>query len=715
MSRWFSRFVKLTSLLAALAVCPTATHSQITGLDDLGLSGGIASPFGPPGGAGSEVAVSAQFTPSHKGGVLQVTAKIATGYHIYSITQQPGGPIRTTIKLDPSPNFQLAGAFKTLESTKPHIKKFDFWPDLDVEEHAGAATWEVPITLAAGAQAADVNITGTVVGQVCDANRCNDFSVKFTAQLAQPKQAGPIRLGANQPLIRGSIEPRQAAPGDVVQLTLTVEPAEHWHIYHYLDVEPETGISKPTLIAPTGSSIDDWGRPTTTSKVLTKKSLLANYPDDRYYEGPVAWTIPLTVPKDAPLGEHAVSGILGYQTCKEAQCLLPTAVKFSASLVVAETSAPGKIELSFEKSKYGVAAAAAKLVADRSSSANAPAVKLDLGNLNTTDSASSSIAWELFLAFLAGFILNFMPCVLPVIGLKVMAFVQQAGNDRRKIFMLNLWYSLGLMSVFMVLATLAVFVGIGWGEQFNSDSFNIVMAAIVFVFALSFLGVWEIPIPGFVGTGKANDLQQQEGAAGAFFKGILTTILATPCAGPLLVPAITWAVRQPAEMAYTAFGLVGLGMASPYLLIGAFPKLVGFLPKPGAWMETFKHIMGFVLLGTVIFVMTFLKIPYLVPTFAFMFSLWAACWWIGRISFTAERQVKIRGWMAAIAFSSLMGFFSYGWFYDVMEGRFEEQARDFTQVAKKDEKAMWQPYSQARLEKLITEKKTVFVDFTAPS
>ena len=98
--------------------------------------------------------------------------------------------------------------------------------------------------------------------------------------------------------------------------------------------------------------------------------------------------------------------------------------------------------------------------------------------------------------FLGGLILNIMPCVLPVIGLKVLSFVEQSGHDRRKAFLLNVWYSLGLLSVFVLLAVLAVTLGFGWGQLFSFKWFNITLAAVVFVMALSFLGVWEIPIPG---------------------------------------------------------------------------------------------------------------------------------------------------------------------------------------------------------------------------
>ena len=302
--------------------------------------------------------------------------------------------------------------------------------------------------------------------------------------------------------------------------------------------------------------------------------------------------------------------------------------------------------------------------------------------------------------------------------------------------MLNLWYSLGLMSVFLVLGTLAVFLGLGWGEQFSSVAFNAILASAVFVFALSFLGVWEIPIPGFVGSSKANQLADQEGATGAFSKGVLTTILATPCSGPMLGPALTWAVSQPATIAYAGFASVGLGMASPYLLIGAFPKLIAFLPKPGAWMDTFKQTMGFILLGTVVFLLTFISIPYVVPTVALMIGLWAACWWIGRTPLTEPLNKKLRAWIAAGAFATLIGFISFGWLHQVMASRFEravdrelshrnlqasgtdtnsnlQPTRTVANVKHDSNELPWQPYSLQLLKKLTAERKAVFVDFTA--
>jgi suppressor for copper-sensitivity B len=316
------------------------------------------------------------------------------------------------------------------------------------------------------------------------------------------------------------------------------------------------------------------------------------------------------------------------------------------------------------------------------------------------------------MGFLGGLILNLMPCVLPVIGLKILSFLEQSGHSRQHAFALNVWYSLGMLSVFLVLATLAVTLGLGWGELFGYAGFNITLAAVVFTMGLSFLGVWEIPIPGFVGRGKTLVLAEREGIAGAFSKGILTTILATPCSAPFLASALTWAVSQPPLKTYAVFTAVGLGMASPYLLIGAFPGLIAFLPKPGAWMDTFKQIMGFVLLGTVVFLLTFIPIALVVPTVGLLFGLWAACWWIGRTPPTADPGVKVRSWLAAAAFAGAMWLLNFGWLADVMQGYFDRAVEE-AMLNKNERRLAWQPFARPVLEEAISSGATVLVDFTA--
>ena len=135
---------------------------------------------------------------------------------------------------------------------------------------------------------------------------------------------------------------------------------------------------------------------------------------------------------------------------------------------------------------------------------------------------------------------------------------------------------------------------------------------------------------------------QSEGYIGAFLKGTLSTVLATPCSGPFLGSALTWAVTQSAHLTYLVFAAVGLGMASPYLLIGLFPRLAGFLPKPGNWMVTFKQLMGFVLLATVVYLMSFMSIPSVVPTVLLLLGVGIGCWRLGSVVLMGTRRQPLR-------------------------------------------------------------------------
>ena len=486
----------------------------------------------------------------------------------------------------------------------------------------------------------------------------------------------PIFLESRaQARLQGYVKPGVVNPGSTAQIFITITPLADYHIYPYADRDSQT-FSKPTLIVTTKGF--ESGRPTTDA-VIHETSSVQNLPPSQYHEGAVTWTVELTIPEDAEHGVKNLAGVIGYQACSTDLCDQPRAAEFVSKLSVASRSNSQIVPLSFRKSDYQVAAAHAEQrfdaagrrkehsiavtpVADRSEKKQS--MVKESGRDGTSEQASvitdpsktaplaqSSLGIFSILgsAFLAGLILNVMPCVLPVIGLKIMSFVTQAGESRARVFALNLWYSLGLMAIFMVLATMAVVLKLGWGEQFSSTTFNLVLVCVVYVFGLAMLGVWEIPIPGFVGTSKSLDASEQEGAIGAFCKGALTTVLATPCTGPLLGPALTWAVKQPPLLTYTAFATVGLGMAFPYLLIGAFPQLISFLPKPGAWMNTFKQLMGFVLMGTVVFIFSFMDKQYLIEALALLVGLGMACWLIGKLPFSASLPEKLRTWAISFA------------------------------------------------------------------
>ncbi|KAB2835826.1 MAG: hypothetical protein F9K49_03035, partial [Caedimonadaceae bacterium] len=199
-------------------------------------------------------------------------------------------------------------------------------------------------------------------------------------------------------------------------------------------------------------------------------------------------------------------------------------------------------------------------------------------------------------AFLGGFILNFMPCVLPVILLKIFSLTTYGGASppavRNALFM----SVIGILSSFMILGLVPIFLNLlgisfGWGMQFQEPVFLIFMMLILTLFTANFWGFYEIILPAKV-TALGYEYSGKQGNAGHFLSGMFATLLATPCSAPYLGTAVTFAVtRGPFEIRLVFFFL-GLGRSLPFILVMIFPKVATYLPKPGKWMSTFKQVLG---------------------------------------------------------------------------------------------------------------------------
>jgi thiol:disulfide interchange protein len=223
----------------------------------------------------------------------------------------------------------------------------------------------------------------------------------------------------------------------------------------------------------------------------------------------------------------------------------------------------------------------------------------------TMPALPSQSLWQMLLyAFIGGLILNLMPCVLPVIALKILSFVNEAGSSPRRTRALGGIYAVGVLCSFLVLA--GVVIGVkaagheaGWGMQFGSPIFIVCLITLVTLVALNLFGVFEVTLGGNA-LDAAGTLASKHGAAGAFFNGVLATMLATPCTAPFLGAALGFAFAQSAGIIILIFLFVGLGLSAPYVLLSWNPAWLKFLPKPGAWMEKFKIAMGFPMLATVV-------------------------------------------------------------------------------------------------------------------
>jgi thiol:disulfide interchange protein DsbD len=213
----------------------------------------------------------------------------------------------------------------------------------------------------------------------------------------------------------------------------------------------------------------------------------------------------------------------------------------------------------------------------------------------------------LLLAFLGGLILNFMPCVLPVIALKILGFVKQSADAPGRVRTLGVVYGLGVMVSFLILAALAIAVqqagGLAnWGDAFRHPAFQVALTILMTLIALNLFGVFEITLSSRA-VGAASGLASRAGASGAFFNGVVATILATPCTAPFLGVALAFAFTQSALVTFIVFAAAGAGFSFPFVLLCAEPRWLRLLPKPGAWMEKFKTAMGFPMLATAVWLM----------------------------------------------------------------------------------------------------------------
>jgi thiol:disulfide interchange protein len=332
-----------------------------------------------------------------------------------------------------------------------------------------------------------------------------------------------------------------------------------------------------------------------------------------------------------------------------------------------------------------------------------------------TPGANQPGLWQaLFFGFLGGLILNLMPCVLPVISLKIFGFIRQAGDHPERILRHGLAFVAGIFVWFLGLGVVIValkFAGseVTWAFQFQNPWFNFIISCIVVVFALNLFGVFEIVLPGRATTALA-DASAQEGYAGSFFQGIFATLLATPCTAPFLGTALGFAFSQSWLLILAMFGSVALGMSAPYFFLSARPGWMKLLPKPGAWMERVKQFMGFPLLATLLWLLYILGnqrgLDAVIWTCAFLLCLALACWIYGAFCGSLSSQ---RARVASLTVMLLLVLFGARSF---LPGIFADSQVPAAAKASGGGIA-WEPFSQKELDGLLQAGKAVFVDFTA--
>jgi thiol:disulfide interchange protein DsbD len=327
------------------------------------------------------------------------------------------------------------------------------------------------------------------------------------------------------------------------------------------------------------------------------------------------------------------------------------------------------------------------------------------------ETGAMTLPLALLLAFGGGLVLNLMPCVFPVISIKLLGFVEQAGESRGRLLAHGFVFAAGVLVCFWALAgtLLALRAGgaeIGWGFQLQEPRIVMALAALFFALGLSLFGLFEI---GLSLTGAGQGLQSKSGLSGSFFSGLLATIVATPCTAPMMGAALGYALALPTAGALAIFTALGAGMAAPYVLLSAMPGLIRKVPRPGPWMESMKQFMGFLMMATVVWLLWVLSLQTGADTvirMAVLFLALALAAWIAGRWGALHRPFRTRLWArvvaTGIAVAALAGTLSHE------PARAESSGVHVTAGG-----VTWEPFSPERVAKLRAAGTPVFIDFTA--
>lgn len=666
----------LLTLAAFATLAPHAAAQPGPGFGD--------APEGPSLGA-TLYAEHAALAPGDQT-TLAIQLDIESGWHIYHpIVLDTGMPTTAT--------FELPDGLSTGPLQFP-VPKYGESAGIAYLGHYGQPILLTTLTADEDVEPGrTVTIKVRVDALICNPETCIPIDAEATLELriaAAPgePQHGDLFARARDALPVDLSDATQLAGSEVVashtqvpiggkgELLVVLDIADNYHIQDRDPGNPDLIATRIHVGQPDGITVHRDQAKWPPAKVQE----IPGFGEARFQKGRTIVRIPFEVtdPK-APRGPAEFPVLVEYQACsEEGQCLAP---------VTAAASAP--VEIVAEGAAAVENARADDLVAE----AQAAAI--------------SDISWRqlfgvLFFAFIGGMILNIMPCVLPVISLKIYGFVNQAGQSRKRIFAMGLTYAAGILVSFLPIAIAMVATQAAWGALIMQNATAIILlSGLMLALGLSMLDVFEFQLPGSASTAAAG-ATSREGYTGAFMNGVLTTILATPCTAPFLGSALGLLFVLPPIMAFAGIMVVGVGLAFPYLLLTAMPQWLKFLPKPGNWMVTFKHAMGVVILAVPLWLLWVLSAwedaALLHGALIFLFGVGIACWIFGRLSLNVTWTRFITTTVVAL------GLMAGGWTAGPVY---------FGRLYNPHQPIDWQPWRPNVGPELAAEGKTVYIDYTA--
>ncbi len=420
-----------------------------------------------------------------------------------------------------------------------------------------------------------------------------------------------------------------------------------------------------------------WKRIGSDLRLTINSTALANYPFVEFYPSPTGKTV-VGHPRTESIDKGNVIIRVPLESEEEQLSSLPGIIVFGQTAEAAERNAwqlPDEVSATF----------------------NSPP-------------STGALKFLLF-GLIGGFILNLMPCVLPVISLKIFGFIRHAGDRRGKILRSGLAFVAGIFAWFVGLALILIALKsagheLTWALQFTNPYFVLGMSTVVLVLALNLFGVFEISLPQGANQSLLNWTDRDDDA-GAFFQGVFATLLATPCTAPYLGTALGFAFAQSNTMIFLMFLAIAVGMGAPYLILAAHPAWLRLLPKPGPWMVKVKEFMGFLLLATLLFLLFVLGVQRgaeaVIWTSAFLLALGIACWMKG--SFLTPQTSRFGRMIVIVLIVVLIA--GSGWYFVGEKFRF---AQTSVQAPVSGD---WNAFTPDRLKTELDQGHAVFIDFTA--
>jgi thiol:disulfide interchange protein DsbD len=642
---------------------------------------------------------------------IEVTWKIAVGYYLYRH--------RTSVKADAA----FAGASLALPDGDKHHDEFFG----DVETYRGSLTGILTGVAGDGASSTTLTIKyqGCADAGVCYPPQTRMLKVALPAPagrdagLGLPQRSGGGLFGFDgaagtagmdaAPLPEQRAFTVEAIAGDGNSILLRLTPAVGYYLYRdKLSVKLDAGAGLSATLPPAAK----------LPKATSHRD--EHFGDVAVYFDQVEITVPVARTLTAAATGTLVVGLQGCQTngiCYPPMTRrLPISIPAGRLLPVTGMPHPPAIDTTSPASAATTASAGAasgtsslSQIADGGTPASAEGRASAGGDVARTPpptQATPGLLASLLLALLGGLILNLMPCVLPVLSLKVLS-VAQSGENRESARRHALWYTAGVLLSFVALGALALALrkaglALGWGFQLQQPVVVAALALVVFALGLSLSGLWYANI----GIGqRGSTLMQRSGASGDFFTGVLAVVLATPCTAPFMGAALAYAFTGPALGGLLVFAMLGLGLALPFLLVGFVPALAQRLPRPGAWMETFKQLLAFPLYATAAWLVWVLARQrgadavglWLAAAIALALAAWA---------WTQARSGRGRGWLVL----ALLAVLGTAWPLAVLH-RLPTAAA--TMAAERGDGVEQVAYSEQRLARLRADGHVVFVNMTA--